>query len=88
MRTLDLNPNIPKFLATLPPKHFRQLVSKIFELLSNPTPHDAAQLKGYPYYRTDVGEYRIIYQFTETVVIIRLVGKRNDDDVYKALQRT
>ena len=35
-----------------------------------------------------MGEYRIIYYVRESVVlIILLVGKRNDDEVYKQLKR-
>lgn len=40
-------------------------------------------------YRVDSGEYRIIYRFipVENLVEVVLVGKRNDDDVYKRLTR-
>jgi len=34
----------------------------------------------------DAGEYRIVYRATETVELL-LVGKRNDDEVYKQLKR-
>lgn len=34
------------FLETLPPKHFRQVVTTIFHLLSEPYPHDSKSLKG------------------------------------------
>jgi mRNA interferase RelE/StbE len=87
MRQLDLQADIPKTLSTLPPKPFRQIVAKIFELLNHPTPHDAQLLKGYPYYRADVGEYRVIYDFDADVVRIILIDKRNDDQVYKKLKR-
>jgi mRNA-degrading endonuclease RelE of RelBE toxin-antitoxin system len=44
--------------------------------------------KGYPdLYRKDVGEYRIIYKFDDETVYVLLIGKRNDDDVYKRLTR-
>ena len=47
-----------------------------------------AQLKGYPYYRADVGEYRIIYEIEESILLlVILIGKRNDGDVYKKLSR-
>lgn len=37
----------------------------------------------------DCGEYRIVYRFKpeEDLVEIILVGKRNDDEVYKQLAR-
>ena len=51
----------------------------------NPKPHDSKELKGQPYRRTDIGEYRIIYRVVENVLKIALVGKLNDSAVYKKL---
>lgn len=75
------------FLETLPPKPFRQVVTAIFYLLSEPFPQDAKPLKGYPYYRVNIGEYRIVYEVERDEVRIILVGKRNDGEVYKHLRR-
>ena len=44
-------------------------------------------LRGYPFYRIDVGEYRVIYDLDGDVVRIILIGKRNDDEVYRRLRR-
>jgi mRNA interferase RelE/StbE len=55
--------------------------------MANPKPHDSKELKGQPYRRTDIGEYRIIYRVEENVLKIALVGKRNDSAVYKKLAR-
>lgn len=55
-----------------------------------PLPTDSKQLKGYPnYYRVDSGEYRIVYRYKpeDDLVEVILVGKRNDDEVYKKLER-
>lgn len=74
------------FLDKLPGKQFKQIVSKIIELTKNPNPHDSKKLTGYDFMRTDIGEYRIIYQYTQEVIEIILIGKRNDDEVYQALR--
>jgi mRNA interferase RelE/StbE len=87
MRLLDLTPRSRKSLAGLPAKHFRQLVTKIFALLDEPLPPDARPLKGFPYHRADSGEYRIIYRFDNQNLRVILIGKRNDEAVYKELQR-
>ncbi len=62
----------------------------IYRLASNPCQHDSEALKGEKFaglWRNDVGEYRIIYRYDETSLRIVIVGKRNDDAVYKALGR-
>ncbi len=72
----------------LPPKQFRQVVTTVLKLRQNPEPNDSKRLIGYPdYRRVDVGEYRVIYRLGEDTVYIALVGKRNDDEVYKKFKR-
>ncbi len=77
-----------KFIEDLPAKQFRQAWLKVLDLLANPYPTDTSKLQGYDYYRVDFGEYRIVYQvIEETTLELILIGKRNDDAVYKPLKR-
>jgi len=74
----------------LQPKIAAQIAKKVLALNVDPLPNDSKHLIGYPgYYRVDSGEYRIVYSFNpeEDLVEIILVGKRNDDEVYKKLER-
>ncbi len=93
MLKVNFSRQAAKFIKKLSAKHARQIATKITELRSNPYPQDSIKLKGYPYYRTDSGEYRIIYQVEAgyqvegSVLEILLIGKRNDDEVYKQLRR-
>jgi mRNA interferase RelE/StbE len=87
MLKLNVTNSALDFLENLPAKQFKQLVNAVFSLLKNPTPHDSQVLKGYPYRRVDCGEYRIIYQIEANELQVILIGKRNDDDVYKKLKR-
>ena len=87
MKKLDLTLRSRKFLETLPPKPFRQIVSKVFALLVDPEPPDSKALSGFPYRRADVGEYRIIYRIEGEVLRVALIGKRNDDEVYRDIRR-
>lgn len=90
MITLDLKPKAKKFISTLPPKHKRQIKDSILALQEMPLPHDSKKLKGYEnYIRIDAGEYRIIYRYQQkdNLVTVVLVGKRNDDQIYKIAKR-
>jgi mRNA interferase RelE/StbE len=87
MLKLDLTKSAKKFLETLPAKQFKQVAGKTIQLMENPYPNDSSKLKGFPYYRVDIGEYRIIYYVEEDVLKVVLIGKRNDDEVYKKLSR-
>ena len=74
-----------KFLARLPEKHFLQIQRRILELAENPRPHDSQTLRGSRYFRLDQGEYRVIYDIQNQVLVIVIIkiGKRNDDEVYR-----
>jgi mRNA interferase RelE/StbE len=88
MDKLDLTKSAGRFLARLDAKPFRQVVSKILKLRENPEPHDATQIVGSaPYRRVDIGEYRIVYRVEKDTVKIAVVGKRNDNEVYRTFQR-
>ena len=87
MRQLELHRGVPKELAKLPAKQYRQVVSAIFDLLAVPEPHNSKCLKGSNYHRFAVGEYRIVYRYSDDVVKVVVFGKRNDDAVYRTLQR-
>lgn len=85
MLKLLVSKKAQKFLDDLPPKQFRQIVKKVFALLEKPKPHDSEELRGYPFLRNDVGEYRIIHDVQGDTLRLILVGKRNDDEVYRQL---
>lgn len=90
MAKLDGLETVLDFLQGLQPKIAAQIAKKVLALNVNPLPTDGKELTGYPsYYRVDSGEYRIVYQFKtdEDLVEVILVGKRNDDEVYKKLER-
>ncbi len=55
--------------------------------MENDRPADSKALQGYPFWRADVGEYRIVYRVEENCLKVALVDKRNDDEVYKKLSR-
>jgi mRNA interferase RelE/StbE len=84
---LDITHDCLKFLRTLDPKQFRQVVTVLFELLRTPEPHDSAPLRGSPLRRVDIGEYRIVYRVDGELLKVPLIGKRNDDEVYRNLRR-
>jgi mRNA interferase RelE/StbE len=90
MAKLDGLEAVLNFLKGLQPKIAAQIAKKTLSLNIEPVPTDSKQLKGYPgFYRVDSGEYRIVYRFKpeEDLVEVILVGKRNDDEIYKKLDR-
>jgi mRNA interferase RelE/StbE len=85
MKKLRISKSAAKTWAGLDPKQYKQVGRAIIGLLSDSRPHDSEALKGAKSgeRRVDSGEYRIIYEDSEDEVTILVVGKRNDDEVYK-----
>jgi mRNA interferase RelE/StbE len=84
---LELSRESDRFLARIPKKHAGQITRKIDALLINPYPADSKLLNGIPLYRVDSGEYRIAYCAYGAVLAVVLIGKRNDSDIYRRLER-
>jgi mRNA interferase RelE/StbE len=79
-----------KTMDKMPGKHFCQVYDAIEALRVNPEPADSKELTSNVTprrRRKDAGEYRIIYWYDDEVLYIDVVGKRNDDDVYKTAKR-
>ncbi|QQR65226.1 type II toxin-antitoxin system RelE/ParE family toxin [Candidatus Kaiserbacteria bacterium] len=87
MHQIKLHKQVAKFVVGLPPKQQRQIAAALISLQENNLPQDAKKLQGYPYYRIDCGEYRIIYNWDDVMINVYVIGKRNDGDVYRKFQR-
>jgi mRNA interferase RelE/StbE len=87
MRSIVFTKQAEKFLRKLPKKQARQIAEKIQALLADPLSNDAKQLHGVFLMRVDIAEYRIVYAYTETQIDVYVIGKRNDSEVYKILDR-
>ena len=84
---LDISNAARKYLDDLDKKPYRQVASKMLDLMKNPYPNDSIKLSGnkQKVLRVDIGEHRIVYEVTGNVVMIENIDKRNDGTVYKKL---
>lgn len=90
MLKLSISQQAIKFLKKVPVKHGQQIERTLRALKDQPMPHDNKRLKGTSeYFRVDIGEYRIIYRIDtiSELLIIAMIGKRNDAEVYKQFKR-
>jgi mRNA interferase RelE/StbE len=86
---IDLSRQAERFLRDLPTKQARQIAEKLLALRIDPLSQSSEQLRGYaPMRRLRAGEFRIIFAVCDAVIQVRLIGKRNDDDIYKMLERS
>ena len=79
-----------KTMDKMPDKHFCQVYDAIEALRVDPEPGDSKELASNvtpKRRRKDIGEYRIVYWYDDDALYIDVVGKRNDNDVYKKAKR-
>ena len=85
---LSISRRAARFIKTLPPKQYKQVVGAILSLPNDPRPHDSRALKaGKNLRRVDIGEYRVVYRVEDDSLLVLVAGKRNDDAVYRLLSR-
>ena len=67
----------------------KQVNQRLGKLIANPKPPDACKIKGMEgFMRIHAGSaYRIIYFASDDTLYIHLIGKRNDDEIYRQQSR-
>jgi len=72
-----------KQIMKLDKKFIPVIKTAIAELADNPRPHGYKKLKGEDAYRIRVGDYRIIYEIDDDIVLVTVVSVGHRKDVYK-----
>jgi mRNA interferase RelE/StbE len=87
MPRIDLSKQAAEFLRDLGSKQARQIAEKLKQG-ADPAASPSEALRGYaPMRRLKSGEFRIVFVVERDGIQVRLIGKRNDDEIYKALER-
>ena len=74
-----------KALGKLPGKIRRQISEKIDALADNPRQAGAEKLQGANLFRIRSGDYRVIYQIKDNVLIVLVVRIGHRKDIYRNL---
>lgn len=73
-----------KDLRRIEPREVRKIVSAVEELAKNPFPAGCTKLSGSDRaYRIRVGDYRIIYEIIDDMLVIEIIKVSHRRDVYK-----
>lgn len=89
MLKLEISKPAARFVQTRQPKHQRQIIARVQALREQPLPPDSRPLQSGERgdRRADIGEYRIVYRIEDGTLHVMLIGKRNDDEVYRRFDR-
>lgn len=81
--TVVLTKTAQKQLDKLPDKTASTLLEALDELAENPSPDGCKKLKGRAGYRIRRGDYRIIYDVIDNVLVIEVVAVGHRRDIYQ-----
>lgn len=85
---IELSPAAVRDLADLDKPNQRRIATKIESLKDAPRPSGVEKLAGAnDLYRVRVGEYRIIYQIQDKVLLVLILKIGHRKDVYRFLSR-
>lgn len=72
-----------KQIMKLDKKIIPVIKTAIAELADNPRPNGYIKLKGEEAYRIRVGDYRVIYEISDNIILVTVVSVGHRKDVYK-----
>jgi len=80
---LVIKPSAAKEIEALPKQDRRRIVAKILSLSSDPRPPGCEKLSGHDQYRLRQGNYRILYEIRDLVLVVVIVKVGHRRDVYR-----
>ena len=78
-----IKPSAAKELESVPTKDRRRLATKIKRLGSNPRPPGCEKLSGLERYRIRQGNYRVLYEIQDNVLLVLVVKVGHRKVVYR-----
>lgn len=72
-----------KSLEKIPEPYYSNIKAAILSLIENPRPKGYKKLKGRDGYRIRVGNYRIIYEIFDTILLIDIIALGHRKDIYE-----
>ena len=79
---IEISETAAKQLDKLPHKISDELIEAIQVLADNPRPHGCKKLKGRTGYRIRKGNYRIIYDILDKILLIDIIAVGHRKDIY------
>jgi mRNA interferase RelE/StbE len=86
--TIEITRRASRDLAALPVPDRRRIARKIEDLADNPRPRGSQKLRGSEdIYRIRSGDYRLIYQVSDQVLLVLVLMIRHRGRIYEDLDR-
>lgn len=81
--TVVLSRKAEKFLDSLSDNLAQPIISSLQELETNPRPFGYLKLKGVDAYRLRIGNYRIIYEIKDNILLVDVIDIGHRKNIYE-----
>ena len=81
--SIEIKRSAAKELAALPTKDRLRIIARIHELAADPRPAGCEKLSAQERYRVRQGDYRILYEIHDGVLIVIVVKVGHRGEVYR-----
>ena len=83
---IEVKKSAARALKKIPKADRKRIADKIDSLAENPPSPDTTKMKGNnPFHKVRVGDYRIVYEIQEDVLLILIVKVGHRKDIYRNL---
>ena len=84
--SVEFKKSAAKTLRKLPQSVQKRIIDKLSEIKNSPPPSVETKLKGNnPFHRIRVGDYQIIYEIQNDILVILVINIGHRKDIYKHL---
>jgi len=81
---IEIKRSASKELNSLPNKEIKKIINSINQLIENPRPINSKKLSASERYRLRVGDYRILYEIEDLILIFYIIKIAHRKDVYRS----
>ncbi len=78
-----INPSAEKQILKLAKEVRIKIADSITNLGTEPRPKNSKKLKGREAYRIRVGDYRVIYEIQDNILLVTVIAAGHRKDIYK-----
>ena len=79
---VSLRPGVIKTLKHIDEPNYSKIKEAIYNLAENPRPYGYIKLKKRNGYRIRVGDYRIIYDIVDAMLLVEVIALGNRKEIY------
>jgi len=80
---IELKKSVQKDFAPIPKKDLQRIILAIKSLADDPHPPQSKKLSGYEQYRLRQGNYRILYEIKDDLLIVFVVEVGQRKEIYR-----